>query len=645
MKSNLPASNKKKYRKVNEQRKRFNCRKIENGLKVIEKIFTRPELNNEEVKKEMKGSKNEICKKKIETRCGFSYINNENNNCGKIESNLKNYNHNNEENEFGISQKRNEANKYCEEQENKSKYSIPVNQLISKNYYFIEDENKKEHSISVDHFIDNNENIKKEGENQMEQIIEIRKLIKENTNSNEYNKEEESIMVGNFMNKKNFAKQTNQSIENSKNMMRSKSPFKFKKHISSDEMYIVEILKSQNTQQILPILTNIILNVNLSKDLETKILNFLKDKLSKISNNITIPFLFDHQSKDDRFIVFDEWPVFYNSILILKKYLTRNFFSKEIFFQIFTENVISNIFERIVSRDVKERTVVFLLSELIVNRIPEYTKIYLKCLINEIIKIIHSKTATVGIQEILKFSIFSLQNFTDLNIDIFLFECILPLFKKNINQSNGIEFIEILKIFISKKSETIKIILSYIIRSLDSLSGYCKELIVKFLEIIIEYNGNILIENDLLNHFCIILCHSIESSYYSLVESVCNLFLNEKCYLFLKNNSNFILTKIFDSIYNLSKKYWNKKDICQVLNVINLLMVMNRECFENCLRNYNLKKYQEKYPSKFLKENIVLECFKNGLLRNNSETINNVRKKSTVQLNEDVLKNLKRRKY
>lgn len=91
--------------------------------------------------------------------------------------------------------------------------------------------------------------------------------------------------------------------------------------------------------------------------------------------------------------------------------------------------------------------------------------------------------------------------------------------------------------------------------------------------------------------FSALMSHALQSENYLIVDTSIELLNNMSVQRFMEVNIKTVLPYLFDPLYKLSKKFWKQEQRCKAVQAIGQILKYDSKIFEECLINYNKKRY------------------------------------------------------
>lgn len=280
------------------------------------------------------------------------------------------------------------------------------------------------------------------------------------------------------------------------------------------------------------------------------------------------------------------------SLEILKKYLNSAKFSSNMFMSIYDEKELEDLFARIKVETVKGRILIIRCFQLLLIKAVECRYILKNCIYNELTYYIENGRNLRHIDVLLDICCFYVIKDIYYSLDelhSFLINYIFPMFT---NSNAFIHKDDILLLFKNVcycHDVLMDAVFRYFADIFHSSNTPTKT-------IIMEVTFKILNEKyvDIYSYITML------STYinFALREQNCALIANLKLLFTLpilnrsfKKNIAHILPLIFQNLYRTSKKYWNVEDRGFLYEIINNVMLMDKNVFDMCLMTYNKQKY------------------------------------------------------
>lgn len=94
------------------------------------------------------------------------------------------------------------------------------------------------------------------------------------------------------------------------------------------------------------------------------------------------------------------------------------------------------------------------------------------------------------------------------------------------------------------------------------------------------------------DHVCKMISTCLKNAHCILITHVLAFVKEKAVYSSLKTNSTTFVPKVFDDVYDLSKSYWNRDKSPEVYSLVTVVMGLDKNVFEACLKRYNLKRFK-----------------------------------------------------
>lgn len=329
------------------------------------------------------------------------------------------------------------------------------------------------------------------------------------------------------------------------------------------------------------------------------------------------------------------------AIEIFRKYLLSPRFSVEVFREAFQDREIENFVAKIKTETVKARLLIARCVQILLIKASEYRLLLKSCIYNELVHYLENGKNFKCIDVLLELCSFYVikdiyYDFVELHS--FLINYILPMF----TDSNAFCY-----------REDITLLLKNIC--------YCSE---DLMEIVFYHFGTIFLESNtptrtlimeitfkVLNEtyrdiypyislICIYINFALKEECSALISQIKLLFSQSALHISFKKNIDIVLPKIFKSLYNASRTYWNVEERGLLFEILYNIMVINKSVFDRCLFNYKKEKYGKYFDEKINEDDLdpSFRSKRRQALDDNS----NERRKSVYDIEYEEHKRFKR---
>lgn len=348
------------------------------------------------------------------------------------------------------------------------------------------------------------------------------------------------------------------------------------------------------------------------------------------------PFTGEHEHNQ-----YSQQSLFEYAIDIFKKYLSSPKCSITVLKSAFEEREIENFFAKIRTVTVKARVMIVRCVQILLLKAVEYRHLLKNCIYNELVYYIENGRNLKCIDVLL--DICSFYVLKDIYHDLhelkhFLINYVLPLFT-NSNAfcyrddvlllftsicycSDGfmdMVFVHFSKIFFEANTPTRTLIMEVTLRVLNEK---CRDM-YPYIPMICDF-----------------LNFALKEQNSALISITKLLFSLPVLFLSFRRNISHILPLIFKNLYKTSKTYWNVEERGVLYEIINSIMVIDKDLFDRCLMNYNKEKYGA-YFDRNIKEDVIDTDFVGWSGRALDDSVNE-RRKSVYDIEYEELKRFRR---
>ncbi|EPR79386.1 Serine/threonine protein phosphatase 2A [Spraguea lophii 42_110] len=395
--------------------------------------------------------------------------------------------------------------------------------------------------------------------------------------------------------------------------------------MTPDDIYLMSKLQeSENTGS----LTNIeecILDSNISSNTIKAIIDYLK-------RMIKFPIKFGKEENEFRYYNQINNSNDYSSLIQSLNILNRtiDYHGKNItnINNVITENDISGFFEYTQHENVIVRILIRRIIEslfLKFNEAKENIEIALK---NETVKYLERERNYRGIENILQLYSFIISNSQQCK-DIFTFkQFILPLLKNTTIFLHQDDCLQLLKKYCSIEKIFAEELIKYLRKTFHHINTPSK---VLFLRIVMDLIEECFVEiYPYENEICYFINYSMKNEHHLLIDTISPLFSSPHIISQLSNISKTFIKKVFFNIYRASKKYWYEAERSKILQIITILIFIDKDTFKECVVEYNKTQYKKKIEIKTIEEDMMVDCLGAQLIKNKNKFKN--RKGSAIEM-------------
>lgn len=247
---------------------------------------------------------------------------------------------------------------------------------------------------------------------------------------------------------------------------------------------------------------------------------------------------------------------------------------------------------------------------------------------NMLINVIHEQTEPMGVSELLNLSTYILvsDGFGDPSeAQCYFSECIFPILKISNAHLYEQEMKTALEAFSQLRNECFLYTFKQLSKIFLEVSSSVRIPILNFCLAIIQVKQTTMDFAYVEDYVCQIISTCFKNAHCLLISHVLTFIKERVIYNFLKAHCSTFVPKIFDEIYDLSKSYWNKDRSPEVYSIVTIVMSLNKNVFEECLKKYNFKRYKQRIENDISED--VVRYFGHDLLRE-SEGMSGIRRKS-----------------
>lgn len=247
---------------------------------------------------------------------------------------------------------------------------------------------------------------------------------------------------------------------------------------------------------------------------------------------------------------------------------------------------------------------------------------------NMLINIVHEQTEPMGVSELLNLSTYILvsDGFGDPSeAQCYFSECIFPILKISNVHLYEQELKTALEAFSQLRNECFLYTFKQLSKAFLEVGSSVKIPILNFCLAIIQVKQTTMDFVYVENYICQIISTCFKNAHCLLISHVLTFIKERVIYNFLKAHCTTFVPKIFDDIYDLSKSYWNKDRSPEVYSIVTIVMSLDKNTFEECLKRYNFKRYKQRIENDVSED--VVRYFGQDLLRE-SEGMSGIRRKS-----------------
>lgn len=280
------------------------------------------------------------------------------------------------------------------------------------------------------------------------------------------------------------------------------------------------------------------------------------------------------------------------------------------------------------SEDLRIRTLTKRFIQEIYNRCTEMRHCIKTKVKNILVNVVHEQVEPVGINEALNLCTYILvsEGFGDASeAHCYFLECVFPVLKIHNAHLYEQELKTAFEAFSQLGNECFLYIFKHLSKVFSEVNSNVRTSILNFCLSIVQVKQTTMDFNTIEGHVCKIISTCLRNAHCILISHVLTFIKEKVIYNFLKLNCKTFIPKIFDDVYDLSKNYWNKDRSPEVYAIVTVIMSLDKNIFEECLKKYNFKKYKQKIEEDLSED--VVKCFGQDLLREN-EGVFGIRRKS-----------------
>ncbi|KAM0675147.1 serine/threonine-protein phosphatase 2A 56 kDa regulatory subunit delta isoform [Gurleya vavrai] len=395
-----------------------------------------------------------------------------------------------------------------------------------------------------------------------------------------------------------------------------------------------DIFKDKNFNQVIQIIKEKFNNRLYDDGFEKRALKYLRSNI--IATPCNKNFVKDELNPADDANLKPEDRNFRICIEMLLLYFKRKFTSKNSFYCVFTEKHVSILIQQLVNENTNIAKNISSLIIAIINDSMIFTEIIKNFVKNEIISYIEGFRHYKGIVELLNIlnTIF-LKEICDKKETKYIYKfVVLPIFIKSaIEIISDDTMYNLISTFIKDDEDLLIETFQYFCKYFSFHSTRTKTVILQIIYHILKNNQevdftNVILYINKIFNFVLILENQ------GLIEILFSMFIDHDILEILKNYINLIMPKLFENVYKLSQKYWNIKGKSNVFVILQRLMNCDKELFNICLQEFNIKREKDGLIEEIDQEmtNILFEACLDQL---DSENILKMRKKSLIPFETD----------
>eukprot|EP00866_Antonospora_locustae_P001365 jgi/Antlo1/1365/1208 len=323
-------------------------------------------------------------------------------------------------------------------------------------------------------------------------------------------------------------------------------------------------------------------------------------------------------------------PYFYlfgRALSILEKMLMRES-KKDENLNLLEQNDVKRCLNMLRDEDARIRTLVKRFIQEIHNRCKRSRCSVKYKIKNMLINIIHEQTEPMGVSELLNLSTYILvtDGFGDSSeAQCYFSECIFPILKISNAHLYEQEMKTALEAFSQLRNECFLYTFKQLSKIFLEVNSSVRIPILNFCLAIIQVKQTTMDFAHVENYVCQIISTCFKNAHCLLISHVLTFIKERVIYNFLKAHCSTFVPKIFDEIYDLSKSYWNKDRSPEVYSIVTIVMSLDKNVFEECLKRYNFKRYKQRIENDISED--VVKYFGHDLLRE-SEGMSGIRRKS-----------------
>lgn len=471
----------------------------------------------------------------------------------------------------------------------------------------------------------------------------------------EENLEKKKKLDSNFINEKNkhlrlfgnenLSPNENKTLDNifnlSINEPNIKTVNKYKTNSDAKmDSFLVENIHSKDTLTLYQIF-NHLKKTKLTDNLFIIIVNKCKDVLFREIKNINPTGIHFHVGDD--VIVKNSISSNINIFAKILNYVTSVVFDNNLILRGFCDGDIINLIYLLKSEDENERSQIV---KIIINLFRNFKNTIRNVIENELCLFYEGLRTHIGVEELLeivlciiedmvrikpvkreyvkldnkkisesndrssmvneKYKLHNEQSLVEKN-NVFFFEYVLKFLT-----INNLEYYTIINqtvfVYCKNNLEVSKIALKYILKVFQN-AQFCNKptLMQLYISIYVlwsrKIDSHIILDDISMFYNC-----AFESEHFKLIEQSVKIVDIQVIKKFFNKNISKLLPKFFDSLYIISRKYWRDKEKLDIFKFIFFIINLNHHCFEQCLINYNKKRFISKVE--------VFDDFKKKLIKN-----------------------------
>lgn len=275
-------------------------------------------------------------------------------------------------------------------------------------------------------------------------------------------------------------------------------------------------------------------------------------------------------------------------LLIL--YIKRKNITDLNFNSVFLDRDICNIIEQLNNEDTRILDAFTLMIKTIINKYPIYHGVIKDKCINILIFYIQGQRKEIGLLHIIELlHSFASKDLLSVDESLFIFKnCILPLVRNEIMETFTIEnFIVICESFYADSCKFIECLINFLNKEFENGNTQTKIILIHLVRYILTKESQI---TKVLLTLIKISKSVFEKENYLIIEALSDIYIKEETFQLISNNLCTILPEIFDSIFELSKRFWYEKGKTSILVILQKFMRCDNTLFSECIQKYNKKK-------------------------------------------------------